>query len=492
MLRGISLDKFKAFDNLEELSIKPLTVLCGVNSGGKSSIIKSLLLLKQSYENSSATNEATLNGQYTTNGLMKDVIYNGKGDDFSIENTFEVKYKGKHFRASSKQDISTAKELGKITGLQPTDVSYFEISVKCCIKKGKNVDADWWDKNFISSYFVRIVPQSADHKPLEGEIFSVGLRHKRKTVYDITLNNFPTVSGEKKVSEQLENCMCYFNGMRLTNLYHESEKHTVKMSDFLTNVYAVFRIVADQYKGIVYLGPLRENPKREYSISSIRTVQDSTGADTPFVLAKNQSKKLKKEINPPLMENAFFEKRSAEKETFIDAVEEWMEYFDLGQLNVESEKDILKINVKKSNIADVGFGVSQTMPIIVHGLSMDYEQTMVLEQPEIHLHPRMQMRMADFLLTLAQTNHCVIAETHSDHIINRLVRRILEAPNDELLNNIAIYFVENVDGGSKVSKIVVDRVRGITECPEEFFTQFATESGYILDAGIRNMRKKEM
>lgn len=406
MLRGISLDKFKAFDNLEELSIKPLTVLCGVNSGGKSSIIKSLLLLKQSYENSSATNEATLNGQYTTNGLMKDVIYNGKGDDFSIENTFEVKYKGKHFMASSKQDISTAKELGKITGLQPTDVSYFEISVKCCIKKGKNVDADWWDKNFISSYFVRIVPQSADHKPLEGEIFSVGLRHKRKTVYDITLNNFPTVSGEKKVSEQLENCMCYFNGMRLTNLYHESEKHTVKMSDFLTNVYAVFRIVADQYKGIVYLGPLRENPKREYSISSIRTVQDSTGADTPFVLAKNQSKKLKKEINPPLMENAFFEKRSAEKETFIDAVEEWMEYFDLGQLNVESEKDILKINVKKSNIADVGFGVSQTMPIIVHGLSMDYEQTMVLEQPEIHLHPRMQMRMADFLLTLAQTNHC--------------------------------------------------------------------------------------
>lgn len=51
MLREISLEKFKAFDTLEELSIKPLTILCGVNSGGKSSIIKSLLLLKQSYEN---------------------------------------------------------------------------------------------------------------------------------------------------------------------------------------------------------------------------------------------------------------------------------------------------------------------------------------------------------------------------------------------------------------------------------------------------------
>ena len=136
--------------------------------------------------------------------------------------------------------------------------------------------------------------------------FSVELRHKRETVYDITLNNFPTVSGVNKVDEQLENCMCYFNGMRLTNLYHESEKHTVKMSDFLTNVYAVFRIVADQYKGMVYLGPLRENPRREYSVSSIRTVQDSTGADAPFVLAKNQRKKLKKEINPPLTETSVY------------------------------------------------------------------------------------------------------------------------------------------------------------------------------------------
>ena len=113
MLREISLEKFKAFDTLEELSIKPLTILCGVNSGGKSSIIKSLLLLKQSYENTSAINEATLNGQYTTNGLMKDVIYNGKGDAFSIENTFEIKYKG-----ILKAGCINRKRAGKNNGFQ--------------------------------------------------------------------------------------------------------------------------------------------------------------------------------------------------------------------------------------------------------------------------------------------------------------------------------------------------------------------------------------
>lgn len=491
MLKEISLEKFKAFDNLSELSIKPLTILCGVNSGGKSTLIKSLLLLKQSYENSSATNEATLNGPYTTNGLMRDAIYKGKGDTFYIENTFEIKYAGKRYMSGAKQDVATAKELAKIIGLNSSHTSFFRIKVKCGIRKGQSADADWWDGNFISSYFIKVEPIDAQYNILENDSFEVRLNHKRKTIYDIVLTNFPTINGER-VSEKMENCICYFTGMRLTNLYYESEQHIIKMSDFLTNVYALFRIVANQYNGMVYLGPLRENPEREYSVSSMRTVQDSTGADTPFVLAKNQRKSVFQQVDPPEDEQNFFAEKDKGKEDLIDAVEKWMEYFELGELNITRNKDILEINVKESNIADVGFGVSQTMPIIVHGLSMDYEQTLIIEQPEIHLHPRMQMRMADFLLTLSQTNHCVIAETHSDHIINRLVRRILEAPSDNLLKNVAIYFVENTGAGSTVNEIVIDRVRGITKCPKEFFTQFATETSYIFDAGIKNMKKKDM
>jgi len=165
-----------------------------------------------------------------------------------------------------------------------------------------------------------------------------------------------------------------------------------------------------------------------------------------------------------------------------------MTYFDLGDLEIKNQQDSLQINIKNSNIADVGFGISQTLPVIVHGLSMDYEQALILEQPEIHLHPRMQMRMSDFLLTLSQTNRCVIVETHSDHIINRIVRRVLEAKDKALLRNIAIYFVENTIDGSKIHEITIDRVRGISESPSEFFTQFASETSYIVKAGINNIR----
>ena len=493
MIKSISLENFKAFSNLDQLQIKPLTILCGVNSGGKSSILKSLLLLKQSYENTSATNEATLNGLYTTNGLMEDVLYNGEGGNFSIRNMFQVKFQGKKFVATSKQDITTAKELGKMTGLSSDIVAWFTIDVTCSIKKA-NGSSMLWDRNYIDYYLVTISPLSKEEKPIAEKTFQIELKYKAKGKgngkYNITLKNFPTISGDS-CDYLLENCTCYFSGMRLTNLYYEktSQSQEILLNDFLTNIYAVFRIVAEQYNGLKYLGPLRENPKRQYVITNEFSTVDSTGADTPFILARNQSKNVISELYPPIDESNFDEKVQPIKRNLNEIVQSWMSYFELGELKLINRQDSLQLSIKNNNIADVGFGISQTLPVIVHGLSMNYEQTLILEQPEIHLHPRMQMRMSDLLLTLAQTNHCVIVETHSDHIINRIVRRALEAQDESILDNIVIYFVSNSESGSKVTPITIDRVCGISECPPEFFTQFASETSFIINAGLNNMNR---
>lgn len=492
MLNSISLEKFKAFADLQNMEIKPLTVLCGVNSGGKSSILKSLLLLKQSYENSSASNEMTLNGQYTNCGLMKDVLFKGKGSEFTLINTFVVKYSGKKYVKNSKQDISTARELGRITKLSPQDVSYFQIDVTCTVCK-KEV-AELWDTNYIKYYKIGITPYDSSAKTSTNKSFYLELSYRpgKRGKYDVVLDNFPTISLDR-ITHRLENCICYFSGMRLTNLYYEvnnKNEREVELSNFLNNIYSISRIVADQYNGIKYLGPLRENPKRQYSISNETIQNDSTGADTPFVLAKNKQKSVISDLFPPLCEDDLSSRKCLPDSNFYELIQCWMKYFDLGSISLQSVEDTqtLLLNVKDSNIADVGFGISQTLPIIVHGLSMDYEQTLLLEQPEIHLHPRMQMRMADFLITLAQTNHGVIVETHSDHIINRLIRRILEDETDSLLNSIRIYFVENNDDGSSIQNIKIDKVRGIYESPQEFFSQFSSETSYIVKAGIKNMK----
>ena len=94
MLKSISLENYKCFEKLkiddkEELEIAPLTVLCGVNSSGKSSIINSLLMLKQSYENNSTSNNLKINGQYIKAGTFEDISRNKTKDPI----IFNVSYK---------------------------------------------------------------------------------------------------------------------------------------------------------------------------------------------------------------------------------------------------------------------------------------------------------------------------------------------------------------------------------------------------------------
>ena len=112
---------------------------------------------------------------------------------------------------------------------------------------------------------------------------------------------------------------------------------------------------------------------------------------------------------------------------FQNIFKSWLKYFELGNIWLDKkQQEIIKIKINNSNVIDVGFGVSQVLPMLVEGIYMPPEQTLILEQPEIHLHPKMQMRIADFLLSLAMQNKQIIVETHSDHFINRLVRRCME------------------------------------------------------------------
>lgn len=140
------------------------------------------------------------------------------------------------------------------------------------------------------------------------------------------------------------------------------------------------------------------------------------------------------------------------------------------------------------NIADVGFGVSQIFPILLEGLRMKKNGSLLLEQPEIHLHPALQMQMADYFLSLAMSDKNVLVETHSEHIVNRLVRRIVEDSSNTLDKMIAVYFVSNNDGGATFEEVKLDPLKGIANWPTGFFDQTANEQEKILMAGIKKRK----
>ena len=116
---------------------------------------------------------------------------------------------------------------------------------------------------------------------------------------------------------------------------------------------------------------------------------------------------------------------------------------------------------------------------------------LLFEQPEAGLHPKFQLVIADILLTYALTGRTVVVETHSDHIINRLVRRFIES--QEVRNVMKIFFLEQESGleerKSKITDIYIDEYKGTLRYPE-FFTQFDSETSAIVDTGMKKLLDK--
>jgi predicted ATPase len=98
------------------------------------------------------------------------------------------------------------------------------------------------------------------------------------------------------------------------------------------------------------------------------------------------------------------------------------------------------------------------------------------------------MQIANYFIAMALSGKNVIVETHSDHIINRLVRRIVESETNQFKDLISVYFITTGENGSTYEEINIDDERGITNWPKEFFDQVANEQENIIRAGL-NKRK---
>jgi predicted ATPase len=132
----------------------------------------------------------------------------------------------------------------------------------------------------------------------------------------------------------------------------------------------------------------------------------------------------------------------------------------------------------------VGTGVSQLLPILVLGLLAQVDDTLVIEHPELHLHPRIQTRLADFFLFLALTRRQVLVETHSEHIINRLRYRIVAPGGETVRDRIGIVFADLQNGATTFSPVEVNEYGAIDSWPKGFFDEGAIEAERILRAAL--------
>ena len=196
---------------------------------------------------------------------------------------------------------------------------------------------------------------------------------------------------------------------------------------------------------------MREEPRRRYIYEDEVIEIGIKGENAPYIYLAERNRVLRNIHFYSRSSASFTVERSISLE---NAVRRWLEEMSIHNFSPQQTREIIYVNLSAGpqrktqvNIADVGFGVSQIFPIILEGLRMPHRATLILEQPEIHLHPNLQMELADYFISLALSGKNVIVETHSDHVVNRLVRRIVEDSDRDLRDLVAMYFVKNVERG---------------------------------------------
>lgn len=223
-----------------------------------------------------------------------------------------------------------------------------------------------------------------------------------------------------------------------------------------------FNNVASDYfenDNINYVSPLRAHPKRYYFLdkAKINAYVDTLDGDAIAETLK-ENVQLKKQVN------------------------DWLEKFNL-KVNVEHLEDIihkLQVNQNSLNldITDVGFGISQVLPVIIQGFLSHNNSLTLIEQPEIHLHPKMQADLADLFIDIVisknqkqknqKPSKYLFIETHSEYLLKRLRRRISDGTISA--DNVAIYLIDPDlnDEGAIIRELKVQE-RGQFDWPIDFY-----------------------
>ena len=218
------------------------------------------------------------------------------------------------------------------------------------------------------------------------------------------------------------------------------------------------------------ISPIRSRPKRTYDLT--REFNDPEGSDIPMLLMRinaNQQKRWEA-LKIQLVE---FGKSSGLFEN--------IEVKNFGRALGGPFQLRFKVRGPNANITDTGYGVSQILPILVHILNSDIDEMtyFLLQQPEVHLHPRAQAELSSLFVKLAnQSNRAFIVETHSDYMIDRArieIRKGNICPKDVSL----IYF-EPKGNIVKVHNIGFDKEANLTNVPPHYRDFFLKESKRLM------------
>ena len=236
--------------------------------------------------------------------------------------------------------------------------------------------------------------------------------------------------------------------------------------------------VVQLLENILYLGPLREVPElvhEDILVSSISNLGANGSSMAPYLYYNGNAPV--ETIEPVDVDSMGSTMGDVLELPLMEAMNLWIRYLGLGhELQVSSNPPYgLTVNLvlsdggQKVSLPNVGVGISQVLPILTLGLSARQGQIVILEQPELHLHPALQSKLGDFLILLAKRGVQVIVETHSEHLLNRA--RFFVSQKQLNSRDLSVAFIVRDEEGSHIKPISVDGSGFLDAWPDGFFDE---------------------
>ena len=425
MLTKLRIKNFKCLQDTGELDIRPLTFLVGPNSSGKSSILQVLLMLRQTVDSTDPNVPLATSNGWIEMGAYPDFVYKHECDtnlEFHLE--FSVSEKDWPFG-----------------GLDRSPNQLSMVVVFSYNPKTTNIELE---------ESVLVLDDILTTKVVKG----IGKQYS-------AIQSWQEKKGRKKKKK--------VDDVRPHKFYHFRPAF-LKEGGFYPYPFPVFPpgfLIEKWFRNVFYLGPLRESPRRFY-VTSGQTPQD-VGIKGERAIAvwwsaeRGETKKI----------------RELKKE-----IQYWFKKLGMGnlvRLDKIGKANLYTVTVKdlfsgiEANLADIGFGASQTLPIIIESLYAPEGSTLLIEQPEIHLHPRAQSVLGDLFLEASKRGHRnFIIETHSEHILARVRRRIAEGKIKA--EDIAIYYFEPTSEGTSIKRVTLNKYGQYESFPHGFFDEDINEA----------------
>jgi hypothetical protein len=439
MLTNIKLKNFHAFQQDIDVRIRPITILIGRNSAGKSTLIKFLLMLQQTLESSESSEGEffSTEGRHVSLGTFKDLKNTkSRNNGFQFSLNLKTNYLPDPRIQQIREDIQQSKATPRIEDnsidlaikLHPfsTFITEDPLGQTTSLKVDSQITADESIADFCIFGSIPYTGKKAKHT-VTCKIAGKKILHKEETNLRRTrFLKFPLPNDPVEILKSA-----------FDNLYLD--------------------VVKDEIISMRHLSPVREESERSVILGS--PPLDDVGHRGEYAMPHLQR------LLTDGGEKANFVLRHIE--SVIDIEDVKFKSQVKGFIPEFRAKN--KLTGAESYLADFGFGVSQCIPIFVQGALLNRGQLLIVEQPEAQIHPTAQLAMGSFFAEL-WTERVVpsLIETHSSNLILRLRRLVSDKKLKAEDISVAFFYVE--DGMVKVKNLAI-RDNGSLEkgLPMEFF-----------------------